>query len=251
MKTIEIYGVNTASDDTAPKGSASNPYTYKEFDSMMNNGTWEGGYVEGYGYMDKGVTITGTSEDSEDSYSWEDPWSSLPSDPWESGSEDASGSNGEQGGGGKGSQTGETNKSVSPTNPYPQTSKTVRGVAYLYKWAENIGINSTFSYEYSISISGYKMFLWIGCLNTYLPSAKYNAVAYLYFENGGKEEYSLKYDSNGQGCITQNGVISIGDCTIALPKYGLKKITLVIGYIYDSSTGYVSDRTDEIQIYPF
>lgn len=99
MKEIEVYGVSTASDDTAPKGSSSNPYTYQEFDSMMNNGTWEGGYVEGYGYMDKGVTITGSSEDSDDSYSWEDPWSSLPSDPWASGSDDGSDYSGGQTGG--------------------------------------------------------------------------------------------------------------------------------------------------------
>lgn len=107
MKEIEVYGVSVASDDTEPKGSASNPYTYQEFDSMMNNGTWEGGYVEGYGYMDKGVTITGSSEDSDDSYSWEYPWSSLPSDPWNLGPDDTADYSGGQSGGG--GQTGGNN----------------------------------------------------------------------------------------------------------------------------------------------
>jgi len=90
VKEIDVYSLSAVSDDTAPKGRISNPYTCHEFDSMMNNGTWEDGCVEEYGYMDKGVTITGTSEDSEDSYSWEDPWSSLPSDPWALESEDGS-----------------------------------------------------------------------------------------------------------------------------------------------------------------
>jgi len=100
VKEIDVYSLSAVSDDTAPKGRISNPYTCHEFDSMMNNGTWEGGYVEEYGYMDKGATIMGTSEDTEGSYSWEAPWRSLPSDPWTSVFDDGSDYIGRQTGGG-------------------------------------------------------------------------------------------------------------------------------------------------------
>lgn len=45
-------------------GTSSDPYTIAEFDSMCSNGTWVGGYVEGWGYTFQGVTVTGSSNGS-------------------------------------------------------------------------------------------------------------------------------------------------------------------------------------------
>lgn len=68
-------------ENTYPKGSINNPYTEKEFDKMCDDGTWTGGFVEGYpNYLGPQAIITPSSED-EDWYSSEDPFGSW-SDPW-------------------------------------------------------------------------------------------------------------------------------------------------------------------------
>ena len=40
-------------------GAYDNPYTLAEAESMMDAYTWYGGYVEGMGYVMRGVTIYG------------------------------------------------------------------------------------------------------------------------------------------------------------------------------------------------
>lgn len=71
MKKLKVYSVSTQSgDDTAAKGSASNPYTQKEYEAMLDNDTWPGEYVEGLGYCLKGVTVTASSSGSWGLGSW-------------------------------------------------------------------------------------------------------------------------------------------------------------------------------------
>ena len=43
-------------------GSYGSPFTEEEMDAMMDYGTWDGGYVEGMGYVMGGVTIFGHSD---------------------------------------------------------------------------------------------------------------------------------------------------------------------------------------------
>lgn len=248
MKEIEIYGVSAASDGAAPKGSASNPYTYQEFEAMADNGTWEGGYVEGYGYVDKGVTISGSSEDSEDSYSWEDTWSSLPSDPFYdfgSWSDTASGSNnGET----SGANTDSGYNSSDKKNPYPQISKTVEGTAILYNLVENMGLQASFKYQYAFSISGYRMFLSAGyfTLPTILTGKDYMATAIVEYENGTKK-YSLEYPKDGY--ISSANLHVIGNCEFNLPTSGKVKVFLQIAFFCDTGIGYTNAGT-ETQVYP-
>lgn len=90
MKKIKVYSVCAQSgNDTAAKGSASNPYTQKEYETMLDNDTWPGGYVEGLGYCLKGVTVTASSSNS-GSGSWGsgsmfDSWDSEGASwPWDS-----------------------------------------------------------------------------------------------------------------------------------------------------------------------
>ncbi len=90
MKKLKVYSVSTQSgNDTAAKGSASNPYTQKEYETMLDNDTWPGGYVKGLGYCLKGVTVTPSSSGS-GSGSWGsgsmfDSWDSEGSSwPWDS-----------------------------------------------------------------------------------------------------------------------------------------------------------------------
>lgn len=88
MTEINVYGMNAQDGGSAPKGSASNPYTQSEYESMLEAGTWPGGYVEGLGYCMKEVVITGSdSEPDSDSDSEpdssEDPISSDDFDPFE------------------------------------------------------------------------------------------------------------------------------------------------------------------------
>ncbi|NLX80223.1 MAG: hypothetical protein GXZ03_01475, partial [Proteiniphilum sp.] len=61
-------------------GSEDNPFTEEEYDSLINAGTWKGGYVESWGYIHGGdeVVITGNVSGSQSGVSgnndnvWED-----------------------------------------------------------------------------------------------------------------------------------------------------------------------------------
>lgn len=67
------------------KGTKDNPFTVEEYNSMLENGTWTGGYVQGFGYCMKSLDVYGSSSDfcseSDDcsndgffSYSDDDPY---------------------------------------------------------------------------------------------------------------------------------------------------------------------------------
>lgn len=77
MKTIRIYKPQALSS-SGSKGTANNPYTYEEFDRMVEAGTWNGGYVEGMGYVLPTVDVWASSDSFSDSDSDSDSWS----DPW-------------------------------------------------------------------------------------------------------------------------------------------------------------------------
>lgn len=42
-----------------PSGSHTQPYTWEEYELMVASGNWNGGYIEGFGYMSSDVVITG------------------------------------------------------------------------------------------------------------------------------------------------------------------------------------------------
>lgn len=42
-------------------GTSANPYTQAEFDNMLSNDNWNGGYVEGMGYVATNTYIYGSS----------------------------------------------------------------------------------------------------------------------------------------------------------------------------------------------
>ncbi len=97
-------------ENTAPKGSKSNPYTQDEYDAIPL-GEWKGGYVEEWGYVPEGGLVDGslTSDALSESFSdWLSDWN------WGEYSHPLShmGSTPEPGGGGG---TGEGNE----RHPYP------------------------------------------------------------------------------------------------------------------------------------
>lgn len=65
-------------------GTSANPYTKVEFDSMLSNDNWNGGYVEGMGYVAPNTYIYGNSvywgSVSQDYYTFPDYVTSLSSD---------------------------------------------------------------------------------------------------------------------------------------------------------------------------
>ena len=65
-------------------GTSANPYTKVEFDSMLSNDNWNGGYVEGMGYVAPNTYIYGNSvywgSESQDYYTFPDYVTSLSSD---------------------------------------------------------------------------------------------------------------------------------------------------------------------------
>lgn len=62
-------------------GSPDNPYTQFEYNTMLNNSNWNGGYVEGIGYVTNDVYIHGSStypgQTSQDYYTFPDYVTSI------------------------------------------------------------------------------------------------------------------------------------------------------------------------------
>lgn len=112
MKTIKIYKPQALSS-SGSKGTASNPYTQDEFDHMVESGTWNGGYVEGMGYVLPTVDVWASSDSfsDSDSDSWSDPWGSTEED------KPAPPSGGGGGGGGGTGGTGGGSTLSFPTPP--------------------------------------------------------------------------------------------------------------------------------------
>ena len=51
-------------------GTASDPYTMEEFESMLISGTWEGGFVQDYGAVLQGIVVDGSSYKVSDAVSY-------------------------------------------------------------------------------------------------------------------------------------------------------------------------------------
>ena len=75
MSIIKPYKAKSQNEGNSPKGSIDNPYSESEYNSMLDNGTWPGGYVEGLGYCLPGVDVITSMPDS-DSWGGSDSWGS-------------------------------------------------------------------------------------------------------------------------------------------------------------------------------
>ena len=139
MKTIRMYSASSQGNNgSAAKGSSSNPYTQEEFNSMLDAGTWNGGYVEGMGYVSKEVEVNGSSSRSSDSDSdsWSDPWGSI-SDPWGNSGDDSSSlpSEGSGGGNNNGGSQGGGSQGGGGVNTNPNSYNISNAVNYLVSHA--------------------------------------------------------------------------------------------------------------------
>ena len=111
MTQIKVYSAaQQSSGSDAAKGTVNNPYTEAEYEAMLENDTWPGGYVEGLGYCGKAVIVTASYPDS-DSMGSDDSWPSEDSfeNPWESDDNENDTDNPSTGGnqGGQSGNTGE------------------------------------------------------------------------------------------------------------------------------------------------
>ena len=63
MKRIKIYKLNSSnsSNSTEHSGNINDPFTWNEFITMYHSDEWEGGYVEGRGYIPKYINVVGSS----------------------------------------------------------------------------------------------------------------------------------------------------------------------------------------------
>lgn len=257
MKKIKVYSVCAQSgNDTAAKGSASNPYTQKEYETMLDNDTWPGGYVEGLGYCLKGVTVTASSSNSGSggSSSMFDYWSSMDSDPWNSNPMDyissmspsetgkesgcGTGKNNSGQGGGNGNHRG------NDCNTYPQISKTIKGYSGGWKLVENIGFKTGFDYQYSVKITGFSMYISASVYPINFSDRVFWATVSI--NNGTQKE--LKLDTNDYA--VGSSWIPIGFIEIDLPKYGNVIVNLHIGHNHNTGAGHTNDAIT-IPIYPF
>lgn len=109
MKIIKMYTHQVQSNNNGTKGTINNPYSQEEFNSMVSAGNWQGGYVEGMGYVTPTVDIFGTSDsETSDSDSWNDPFDSYPSNPFDTSNDSTpttgGGGNNNTGGNGQGEE---------------------------------------------------------------------------------------------------------------------------------------------------
>lgn len=253
MKTIKTYSVSPQSKDSgAAKGTSTNPYTQEEFNSMLNSGTWKGGYVDGMGYVLPEVNVKGSSGSFYFSFfdSWSDPWGNI-SNPWGSSdgnapflpSEVGATENRHEGQGGGNTPTNSGNGNV-----YPQIAKTISGTAYLYHMVENIGGKATFQYKCGVRISGNTMSIGVNIQPGNFVERNFWATAIVRSNGGGEEYHKLSY--NKQGYIYDSGWTVIGDVSFRLPASGNVTVGICIGYNYDTGVGNTS-KSDIINIYPF
>lgn len=104
MAKIKLYIAKAQSNNSgAAKGTAENPYTEAEYEAMLDNGTWPGGYVQNLGYCMKEVVISSSYPDSGVIDS-DDSLSSDDFDSWDFGSDPLDNS----GTGGSGNSNGVT-----------------------------------------------------------------------------------------------------------------------------------------------
>lgn len=263
MKKLKVYSASTQSGNgTAAKGSASNPYTKEEYEAMLDNDTWPGGYVEGLGYCLKGVTVTPSSSNS-GSGSWGsgsmfDYWSSMDSSyPWDSNPMDYLSSlypSDTENGNGTGSGTGNSNSGNHNSgsgghgrnicNKYPQISKTIKGYSGGWKLVENIGFQTGFNYQYSVKITGFSMYISASVYPINFTDRTFWASVSI--NNGTAKDLTL--DSNGYA--VGSSWTPLGFIEINLPKYGNVMVDLHIGYNHNTGTGRTNDAIT-IHVYPF
>ena len=58
---MKRYQVKPQSSNSSQKGSITNPYSQEEYENMLGNGEWIGGYVSGIGYVLGEVVVTPSS----------------------------------------------------------------------------------------------------------------------------------------------------------------------------------------------
>lgn len=254
---IKAYKISTQSSDA--KGTVNNPYTEAEFESMLNDGTWQGGFVENRGYCAKDIVVYGSYTDSNSWHSFYDYWSSFynswPSNygswsyenPLESEYNKGNsfvGENHENGNCSGGEVTSRGNNNI-----YPQTTKVFSGTALQYKATDSIGIRGTFVYQCNVSIVGYTMFIGVNIEQGNFTDRDFWATAVIKNNDNGKEIYKrLSYKENGY--IVGSGWIVVGDVLLDLPKSGNITIYVYIGYNHDTGAGYINDSC-KICVYPF
>lgn len=62
LKKVKLNAPASTSTGIDPtKGNVKNPYTWEEFLELLSIGMWEGGYVEGRGYIPRNVNVVGSS----------------------------------------------------------------------------------------------------------------------------------------------------------------------------------------------
>ena len=227
VKKMSVSSTDVESDE---KGSADNPYTLEEFNALLDNDEWEGGYVVGFGYVAPvvdihGSTVYGSDEYSDEFFSW--PWGSgsalvWPSDLFGSNyEEENNGGNGNNNNGGNnsGNNTGNSSNSY---NSYPQGTKLFNNLAFDWEPFDGVGIRATFFYSGSMTIEGRLMTLYAEIVNPQ-PDFTYSGVLSLYIN--GKKFSSVTMSNPGTSYI-QHGHVAIGKCSIELPKYGKVKAVL-------------------------
>lgn len=130
MAKIKLYIAKAQSNNSgAAKGTAENPYTEAEYEEMLNNGTWPGGYVQNLGYCMKEVVISSSYPSSSDDLEFsDDAWSSQDFGSSDFGSSDFDSDPLDNSGtGGSGNSNGVTGNNGGPSHGTGTSSNTGGG----------------------------------------------------------------------------------------------------------------------------
>lgn len=242
MANIRRYAASGTNNASAAKGTSENPYTESEFESMCDEGTWSGGYVEGMGYVATSVTIISSSHSSDSNnpsetsfgiFTIPDPF--FPNSPLEPSNHNCSYP-----------INNESTHHHSSSFVYPQGVRNFHDTAFLYAVYENVGVQATFSFNYYVRISGYYMTIGVEVLPQNFEGKIYWAKICVNADGAHRLLPILRESAY----LTTTGNQIIGNCTVDLPLSGNVSIELIIGFNFNSGAGNFSTSYTK-KIYPF
>lgn len=216
---------------TAAKGTIDNPYSMSECDSMLDAGTWPGGYVRDDGvnvsYLMKSVTTQAYSG-SGSGCDW-------------SGSDDSVGSDMNDGDYNNKDYNDDVNTEAPVSNTYKQGTNSFNGTVNLYGGPEGYGFVRV-KFIGNIDIRGNNICAYVEATAAF-PGVSYSALLDIY--QNDKLFCSIPISSNGlpRDMIYAKGHVPVGQCEVALPKTGSVTVTITMGALYEDGSGRFARNT--------
>ncbi len=251
LKNLKNVSSSIVNNEDVSKGTVDDPYSEDEFLELLDNDEWHGGYVIGYGYVSATVVINGACSSESEGYSIGDfsfPYGSGSSYTWP---EDLFSSNPTEGNFSSDSNNGSGNDSSITINPryntYPNITYLVKSFNMNYDLFPGLGITSSYSYSYSLTVKNNEMTVYAEVLYPQTDIVYWGRVE-LYINGVIYNSYALQALA-GVNYIQENHA-AIGKTSFMLPNYGRLQVVLVLGIQAGNLSGHYMSH-DNITIYTY